>query len=163
MKQAVAWIFMIVTWACAPAVAAEGVPAAKDLSRDGALAREMKGVVLVLFSADYCRYCKTVLHDYLEPMSRLSEYQGKVVMRKVEISSYETMTDFKGNKTPQRHFAGDSGVRMVPTVAVFDGQGRMLGKPVVGLSIPDYYAQYLDDAIQLGLEKVRGKPAVKQP
>lgn len=163
MKQVVVCFLMIVTWAFAPAVAAEGVPAAKDLRRDGALANEMKGVVLMLFSADYCRYCDTVLYDYLEPMSRLTDYQGKVVMRKVEINSYGQMTDFQGNKTTQHHFARASGVRMVPTVAVFDGQGRMLGKPVVGLSIPDYHAQYLDDAIQLGLEKVRGKPAVKQP
>ena len=159
MKQAVARVFAIVAWACAPAFAAEGVPTAQDLSRDGALAKQMNGVVLVLFSADYCRYCETVLHDYLEPMSRLADYQGKVVMRKVEISSYDAMKDFQGNKTPQRHFAGDTGVRMVPTVAVFDGQGRMLAKPVVGLAIPDYYGQYLDDAIQLGLEKVRGKRA----
>lgn len=159
MKQAVARILAIVAWACAPAFAAEGVPVANDLSHDGALAKQMNGVVVVLFSADYCRYCETVQYDYLEPMSRLDDYKNKVVMRKVEISSYDDMLDFQGKKKPQRHFAGDTGVRMVPTVAVFDSQGRMLAKPVVGLAIPDYYGQYLDDAIQLGLEKVRGKRA----
>lgn len=159
MKQALRMACAIVAWACAPAFALEAVPMARNLSQDGALAKKMNGVVLVLFSADYCRYCDTVLHDYLEPMSRLDDYKDKVVMRKVEISSYDSLLDFRGNKTPHRHFAGDTGVRMVPTVAVFDHKGRMLAKPVVGLSIPDYYGQYLDDAIQAGLDKVRGKNA----
>jgi hypothetical protein len=102
-----------------------------------------------------------VLNEFLIPMSRNADYQSKLVMRKVELSSYQTMKDFFGDKTPHRHFAGDKGVRMVPTVMVFDSSGRLLAKPVVGLGTIDYYGYHLDQAIDQGLAKVRGLPEPK--
>lgn len=155
MKQIVTLIFAIVAWASASALASPGVPYAHDLQRDGALAREKKGVILVMFSGSRCSYCETVLNEFLIPMSRNREYQDKVVMRKVETSSYREMKDFRGSKTVYRHFSGDHGVRMVPTVMIFDSEGNRLTKPVIGLTTVDYYGQFLDDAIDQGVARVR--------
>jgi len=163
MKQAFALLLAIVTWGFGLAFAEEGlpegVPYARDFQKDAALAKEKNGVVVVMFSGAFCSYCETVLNEFLIPMSRNADYQAKVVMRKVETSSYMELKDFHGSKTPHRRFAGDSGVRMVPTVMVFDGNGKLLAKPVVGLGTIDYYGEHLDQAIDKGLAKVRGLPA----
>lgn len=163
MKQAFALLLAIVAWASVTAFAEEsapeGVPYARDFQKDAALAKEKKGVVVVMFSGAHCSYCETVLNDFLIPMSRNADYQAKIVMRKVETSSYLELKDFQGGKTPHRRFAGDSGVRMVPTVMVFDSDGKLLAKPVVGLGTIDYYGYHLDQAIDKGLAKVRGLAA----
>jgi thioredoxin-related protein len=156
MKQAVAWLLTIVAWGSGLALAEEGVPYARDFKKDAQAARDKNGVVLVIFSGAFCSYCETVLNEFLIPMSRNADYQSKLVMRKVETSSGMDLKDFQGNRTPHRKFAGQSGVRMVPTVMVFDSDGKPLSKPVVGLTTVDYYGHYLDQAINQGLEKVRG-------
>jgi thioredoxin-related protein len=156
MKQAFAILLTIVACSIGPAFAEPGVPLVHDLQQDAALARDKQGVVLVMFTREQCRYCDTVLNEFLIPMSRNAEYQSKVVMRKVELTSYQEMKDFRGSKTPHRHFAGDSGVRLVPTVMVFDSSGRLLAKPVVGLGTIDYYGEKLDQAIDKGISRVRG-------
>lgn len=159
MKQVFAILLAIVAWGCGLAFAEVGVPVAQDLRKDAALARDKKGVVLVMFSGAKCSYCETVLNEFLIPMSRNAEYQSKLVMRKVDLASYKEMKDFQGDKTPHRRFAQDKGVRMVPSVMVFDTEGRLLAKPVVGLGTIDYYGEHLDRAIDIGLAKVRGLPA----
>jgi hypothetical protein len=71
------------------------------------------------------------------------------------------MKNFHGDKTPHRQFAGENGVRFVPTIMVFDTEGNLLAKPVVGLGTIDYYGEHLDQAINQGLAKVRGVAAAK--
>jgi thioredoxin-related protein len=162
MKQAFALLLAIVAWGSGAAFAEEGapegVPYARDFQKDATLAKEKKGVVVVMFSGAFCSYCETVLNEFLIPMSRNADYQAKVVMRKVETSSTLELKDFQGGKMAHRRFAGDSGVRMVPTVMVFDSDGKLLSKPVVGLGTIDYYGYHLDQAIDKGLAKVRGLP-----
>lgn len=155
MKQAVAWLLAIVAWASWPALAEEGVPYARDLQKDARAAQDKNGVVLVVFSGAFCSYCETVLNEFLIPMSRNADYQSKLVIRKVEVSSSLDLKDFQGRKLSHRRFAGEAGARMVPTVMVFDSAGKQLAKPLVGLTTVDYYGFYLDQAINQGLEKVR--------
>lgn len=155
MKQAVAWLLAIVAWGSGLAFAEEGVPYARDFQKDAKAAKDKNGVVLVVFSSAFCSYCETVLNEFLIPMSRNADYQSKLVMRKVDTTSTMEIKDFQGHKISLRKFAGESGVRMVPTVVVFDAEGRQLSKPVVGLTTVDYYGFYLDQAINQGLDKVR--------
>lgn len=155
MKQMLAWLFLIVAWASGVALADEGVPYAQDLRKDAKTAQDKNGVLLVVFSGEYCRYCDIVLKEFLIPMSRNADYQSKLVMRKVEMSGAKELLDFKGNKVAHRKFARDNGARMMPTVMIFDAKGHPLAKPVVGITTVDFYGFYLDQAINEGLEKVR--------
>lgn len=160
MKQGLAWLLAIVTWAFQAAWAAEeGVPYARDLQKDAALAKGKQGVVLVMFSSDFCSYCETVLNEFLIPMSRNAAYQGKVVMRRVDTTGFMSLKDFAGRKLDHRQFAGAQGVHLAPTVMVFDSKGEALAKPVVGLTTVDYYGYYLDQAIDQGVNAVRGMGA----
>jgi thioredoxin-related protein len=159
MKQTVAWLLAIVAWAFQPAWADEGVPYARDLQKDAALAREKDGVVLVIFARPHCSYCETVLNQFLIPMSRNADYQGKLVMRKVDAGGAMELKDFDGRKLSQQQFAEQHGVSLTPTVMVFNGRGEPLAKPLVGLSTVDYYGYFLDQAIDQGVRLVRGLQA----
>lgn len=155
MKQAVAWLGGIVAWAALSAGAADGVPYARDLRQDMAQARGVQGPLLIAFVGEHCGYCERVLNEFLIPMSRNTDYKRKVVMRRVEIGSERPLRDFAGRKIDHDTLANQYGVHFVPTVALFDEQGRMLGKPLVGLTTVDYYGMYLDETIDKAVAQVR--------
>jgi thioredoxin-related protein len=146
-----AWFFLGVT----AAHGGEGVPLARDLRADGMVAKEKKIPLLVMFGTPACPYCKLVLNDFLVPMSRNADYQGKVMMRQVEINSDRPLLDFSGKGTSHRRFAKAYQIKLAPTVVMFDAEGRVVGEPMVGVSTPDYYGAFLDRAIDEAVEKVR--------
>ncbi|MBI5330673.1 MAG: thioredoxin fold domain-containing protein [Betaproteobacteria bacterium] len=155
MKQVVTLALAILAWGVQPAWSEEGVPMAQDLTRDAVLAREKRGVVLVMFSGERCAYCLKVLDEFLIPMSRNADYQAKMVTRKVILSNAYSMKDFQGRAVTQKQFAKTYGVNFVPTIMAFDADGAPLGKPLVGLTTVDYYGAYLDELIDAGLAVVR--------
>lgn len=157
MKQIFAWLLAILTWASAPAGAAGGVPPARDLQKDAAAARAIDGAILLVLTGEHCLYCERVLNEFLIPMSGNRTYQGKVVMRRLVVSDDRPMRDFEGRPTTPEKLSQLYGYRLVPTVLLLDGKGRMLAKPVVGLTTVDYYGMYLDEAIDEALAKIRGK------
>jgi thioredoxin-related protein len=155
MKRAICWLAAILAWALQPALAADGVPLARDLHKDGELARDKNAVLLVMFSRPNCTYCRTVLNDFLIPMNGNADYQAKVVMRRIDNSSSARIHDFDGHALSSAAFARRHGVNLVPTVMVFSAEGKPLAKPLVGLTTVDYYGYYLDQIIDQGLTQVR--------
>ena len=155
-KQAFAYTFAwLAILACSILPARADVPYARDLQQDAEAARAVQGVVLLVFVGPKCSYCETALNEFLIPMSGNADYLAKVVMRRIDSSSFRELKDFQGRKLSHRKFAGDNGARLTPTVMVFDSGGRPLAKPVVGLTTLDYYGHYLDLAIDEGVDKVR--------
>lgn len=155
MKTMLSLLLAILACASTPARANDELPYARDLSKDARDASAKHKVVLVAFVGSNCSYCETVMNEFLVPMTRNPDYQGKVVMRRVETTSFLNLKDFSGNAASHRDFAGQNGVRMVPTVMLFDDKGRILAKPLVGLTTIDYYGMYLDEAIDTALGKLR--------
>lgn len=154
VKQVLVWLAIL---SCGIATARADVPYARDLQKDAENARAVQGVVLVVFVGAHCSYCETALKEFLIPMSGNTDYLAKVVMRQVESTGFRDLKDFQGRKMSHRQFAGEQGARLTPTVMVFDGDGRQLTKPVVGITTLDYYGVYLDQAIDQGVEKVRAR------
>lgn len=158
MKQTLGILFWIVAWALpAACLAAYGdtVPTSQDLRKDAAAARGINGAVLVAFVGERCRYCERVLNEFLIPMSRNGDYRNKVVMRRVETQSHAPLRGFNGEDITPSEFAQAHGVRMTPTIMLFDEKGHPLGKPIIGLGPVDYYGFYLDQAIDGALDKIR--------
>ena len=158
--QLLAWLAIL---ACSATLARADVPYARDLQRDAEAAKAVQGVVLLVFVGDNCSYCETALNDFLIPMSGNADYLAKVVMRRVESTGFRELKDFQGRKISHRKLAGDFGARLTPTVMVFDGDGRKLSKPVIGITTLDYYGYYLDQAIDQGVAKVRARLAPLAP
>ena len=137
-----------------PAAQAEGLPVVRDFTVEAKESVNKQVPILVLFMSDSCAYCETALRDFLLPMQRDPEYNNKVILRQIEISSKDQLIDFNGKITTQSAFASKHDALMVPTVMLFDSQGLELTN-IVGLLTVDYYLAYLDNAINESLAKIK--------
>lgn len=154
MKRFFTLLAVILAWAALGAWA-EGVPYAEDLSKDAELARSFNGIVMLAFVGDDCPYCEVVLNEFMIPTSRNREYDTKLVMRKIEVSSGRMMRDFDGRRISHKEFADSQRNYFVPIVTVFSPDGKRLGKPLVGLNTVDYYGYFFNEIIENGLAAVR--------
>jgi len=129
---------------------------ARDLAADARLAAERRIPLLVLFSETGCPWCARARQEFLLPMQRNPEYQGKVMMREVGIDNPAALIDFAGKTTTQAEFARSYRVLMVPTVVLVGPRGEALAEPLVGFRTADYYGYYLDQRIDAALAQLRG-------
>jgi len=150
----------ILAWAIAlPAFALGGadVPMADSLQAEAKDAAGRKVPIMLLFTSPHCSYCEQVKAEYLGPMVNDPAYRGKVIIRQIEAGSDWTLVGFDGRKTTHGDFAASQKVGMVPTIKLVDARGRELAKPIVGMSIPDYYFGYIQAAMEEALEKTRSR------
>ncbi len=159
MRLLAAWA-LILTWGLAPAGparAADGLVHARDFKADARQAARLQVPFLVIFTSPGCHYCERVKREFLIPMHKDKAYRNKVLIREVTFGASTPLVDFDGTQTTEGAFAAAQKVFMVPTVKVFDPQGREASEAIVGLLTPDYYFGYLEAAIDEGLRKSRGK------
>lgn len=126
-----------------------------DLTRDAKESSEKQIPILMFFSMEHCPFCMEVQEDYLKPMLRNSEYDNKVIIRKMRIDSAGTIRDFKGNERDPGEFSDDYNVSMVPTLVLVDSQGNKISSAIIGIANSHYYSSELDDAIDASAQKMR--------
>ena len=139
----------------ARAVHTKNLPLAKDLQADGTSAHG-RLPVLLFFDRDDCPYCERALRQYLVPMSDEAPWKDRAIYRQVEIDQARPLIDFAGTATTHRAFAGRYKVALTPTIVMVDGKGDALGAPLVGLMTPDFYAAYVEKAIDEAVQRLRG-------
>ncbi|MGE3602148.1 MAG: thioredoxin [Lautropia sp.] len=126
------------------------IPFAGDLGAAGARARAAGGPAplhLILFSATGCPFCETVRAQHLRHLVGTSHDRHPLLVSEVLIDRDDPLTGFDGRPTTAKAFARARGFRFAPTVAVFDVDGRRLGKPIVGALLEDFYGAYLDQLL----------------
>jgi len=133
---------------------AEGLPVVRDLTIEAKASHKLQAPILVLFMSKHCHYCEKVLQDYLLPMYHDPAYEGKVILRQVEVSSSDQLIDFRGMTTTQQNLASRYRARVVPTIVLFDSKGQELIR-VVGLLTADYYLAHLDSVIDESQAKIK--------
>lgn len=154
------WAAGILAWTLAlPGLAAghADVPMAESLKAEGKLAESRKLPIMLVFTSPFCPYCERVKAEYLGPMVDDPAYRDKVIIRQIEAGSDWSLIGFDGKKTTHGAFAASQKILMVPTIKVFDAQGKEVAKPIVGFLTPDYYFGYIETAMNEGLDKMRGK------
>lgn len=125
------------------------------LDEDGKEASQKQVPILIFFSMEHCPYCREVEEDFLKPMLRNSEYENKVLIRKIKIESDDMVRDFSGRERDPGEFSEEYNVSMVPTVVLVDSQGKKIAPAIVGILNSHYYSGELDDAIDASLLKLR--------
>ncbi len=145
------WVLAILACAlyASPARALTALPLADDLARLAQEARERRVPVLLAFMQKTCPYCARA-RRHLEPLQASAEWGPRAIMRELDVDSTAALRDFEGHWTTPRDFARRHGIRMVPTVIVFDDRGRPAADPVVGLMTEDFYGFYVVRALESG-------------
>ena len=124
------------------------IPLATDLQADGRQARARRVPLVILFSLPGCPYCEIVRRSHLAPMLRDPDRAARAIIRQIDIDGDQPVTGFSGERITPSQIAKAHGVRAVPVVAFWDGDGKAVAEPLSGMLLPDFYSAYLDDAIE---------------
>jgi thioredoxin-related protein len=146
--------------ACVPialSAAEPSLPKAAELATDSAAMRAAKMPMVVLYSQAGCTYCDEA-RTYLVPMAKDPANAQRALFRQVDIDSDAALTDFAGQPTTHRKLARQLGAKFTPTVSVLDAEGRALGETIIGMRLPDFYGQYVDNAIDDARAALAGRP-----
>ena len=131
---------------------------ADDLAALGKLSAARHVPIMLVFTYPVCSYCMQAKAEHLEPMSASANYGPKVIMREIETENDgRKLRDFDGSPTTHGALTRKYDVRSVPTVIVVDAKGKPLTDPIVGLSSPDFYSLYLEQAVDMGRVQLRQK------
>ena len=147
--------------ACLPSVSGAAPAAlapARDLAADARELRARKAVMLVLYSQADCHWCERVKAEFLLPLQKEHRSRRRILLREVALDADTALRDFDGRATTQRRFAAAAGARFAPTVAVYGPDGRQLAEPIVGFRLADFYAEYVNRAVEEGLARL-GAPS----
>ena len=158
VKLANGLLAIILAWFTAAGVYAADsaeVPIAHNLAADAQEAKASGVPIMLVFGSRNCPFCLVLNRDFLQPMRRNAEYDAKVIMRMVDVGSSAPLRLFSGKATTHARFSRENGIKLTPTIKLFDAEGRELTEPLIGLSTPDYYGGFLDQRIDQALAKVR--------
>lgn len=129
-----------------------------NLQRDASVAQRQRIPILIAFFASWCEWCERVEQEFLRPMLLSGEYQDKVIIRKLEIDSYGQFTGLNGSPVQAAQFADQYRADLTPTLVFIDHRGDELAERMVGLTTPEMYGGYLDNAIDDALSHYREQP-----
>ena len=147
---------LILAWLpAALAAPAGGIAPARDLAADGRAMRAQGTVMLVLFSQADCPWCERARREVLLPLQREPASARRLLLREVALDADTPLTGFDGRRSSQRLFAETAGARFAPTLMVFGPDGRRLTEPIVGFLTADFYAEYVNRAVDEGLARLR--------
>jgi thioredoxin-related protein len=142
--------------AFSPVAEAEGasIPQAINLQKDSIFAQEKGIPVLLEFTMRGCPFCEEVENEVLRPMLISGDYDNKVIVRNVMIDEETEITDFNGQKITYEELASRYNVYVAPTLVLVHGNGKAMGIEMVGVTTIDFYAAYLDQAIDKALKVI---------
>lgn len=115
---------------------------ATDLKQLGA--DNPKEVLVLMISQANCGFCVRVKEDYLKPLMKSANHPP---LRILHLDRSNQVIDFDGELRSGSIIASRLGGRFTPTLLFVDGQGNPVHEPIVGLTTPEYYGYYLDEAI----------------
>lgn len=128
-----------------------------NFSEVAALMRSSRKVLLLEFHAEHCAYCRQLERDFLKPMQLNKDDKTKVIIRKLDVGSYQQIIDFDGKKIAAEDFAARYGVQMTPTMVFLDANGNEIVERILGINTPSLFGGYIDDAVDIAVKKIRGQ------
>lgn len=118
-----------------------------DLPSDLAWMQEHDKPMMVFFHASYCGYCQKIDDEFIIPMRLSPKYQGRLIIRRVQIDGDQTFTGLDGSTQQPEAFADRLDVRGVPYVLFFAPDGQRIGE-ITGTA-PGFYNHYLERNVDL--------------
>ncbi|MDP1735371.1 MAG: hypothetical protein Q8L44_13515 [Sulfuritalea sp.] len=119
---------------------------ATDLAADARLAAARGVPLVVLYSRDDCSWCEKVRREHLGPLSR--DPAAPALVRELHMDRATPLVDFAGRRTTSADFSKQMQARFAPTVMFHGGKGGQLVEAIVGFRLADFYAAYLERALE---------------
>lgn len=119
------------------------------------LAHQQQLPMLVLFTSDFCPYCRLLEQDVLEPLLKSGETQGRILIGRLEVSPWEEVVDFHGKSMSAETFASNYQISVTPTVIFVDSNGDEIARRLIGINSVDLYWGELDSRISSSYRQVK--------
>lgn len=130
---------------------------AQDLASDAREAQQLGVPILVLYSLPGCPYCEAIRRLHLAPMNaaaKTAHAPRRAIIRQIDLKSSLGLIDFGGRHSSHASFAQAQNIKFAPVVAFYGKDAKPLIDPLVGTMLPDFYGQYLDDALATATRKL---------
>ena len=148
------FIFTLLFTLVGPSVAVQAAETtltkAQDLANDAREAQRLGVPILILYSLPGCPYCEAIRRSHLTPMNEASnkaQAPRRAIIRQVDLKSSLGLIDFEGQRVSHASFAQAQNIKFAPVVAFYGKDAKPLTDPLIGTMLPDFYGQYLDDAL----------------
>ncbi len=125
-----------------------------DFQSIGQQMRDNDLVLMLEFSSDYCPYCIRLEEDYLKPMLRSTEYDNKVLIRRIDLGGYTKVVNFDGERISPSKFAAQYNAYLTPTLIFVNHRGEELAEQLVGLGTEGFFSAYIDKHIEQARSKL---------
>ena len=133
------------------------LPVAHNLKLDGEAATAAKKPILIFFNLTGCHYCRGVLREVIVPMFRNAEWRAALQFRQVTVDDGKALVDFDGQTIDNIAFARKRKGTFTPTVMLVDGNGQLLGDPLVGIANFDFYGAYVDGLVNSAIAEMKAR------
>ncbi len=131
---------------------ASTIPRLYDLQEVAAKARLRGAPILIEFSTPWCRFCEALERQILEPLMQDAKYRDAILLKKLEIDTFSTITGFDGKPYRSDQISRMYDVDLYPTLVFFDANGREISQRIVGITVLEYIAGELDNAIERAVQ-----------
>jgi thioredoxin-related protein len=131
------------------------LPVATNLQADGAKAKAAKKPILLFFNLEGCHFCRFSLRTTIVPLYRDKGWRDALEFRQITIDDGKSLIAFDGKKMSNGDFAKERKGNFTPTVMMVDGDGKLLGDPIVGIANFDYYSYNVDTLIKTAIEEAK--------
>ncbi|MBC7711004.1 MAG: hypothetical protein H7203_13125 [Rhizobacter sp.] len=133
------------------------LPVAQNLKTDGDAATAAKKPILLFFNLTGCHYCRGALREVIVPMFRNAGWRAALEFRQITIDDGKSLIDFDGKRIDSIAFAQKRKGTFAPTVMVVDGDGQLLGEPLVGIANFDFYGAYVDGLVNKAIADLKAR------
>ena len=168
MPAIIAFGFLLIPTTCLAQPVAEALapsslewekilPVAQNLKADGDAATAAKKPILLFFNLTGCHYCRGALREVIVPMFRNAGWRAALEFRQITIDDGKSLIDFDGKRIDSIAFAQKRKGTFAPTVMVVDGDGQLLGEPLVGIANFDFYGAYVDGLVNKAIADLKAR------
>lgn len=138
--------------------ASDILPLAVDLQKSGQVAQKNNVPVVIFATATWCGYCKKLEENILEPLLQTTNIENYAEFSQLVMDkSHWMMKDFQGQDIEMKRLPDRFNVRVAPTTLFFDGNGKQIAEPIIGLTLEEFYPGNLERGINAAL-KALGNP-----
>ncbi len=133
-------------------VARPALPTPASLRGAAQAAAAQREPLVVMTTLTGCPYCDLVRGHHLLPMLR----QGEI--RAIQLDTQDrssNLQSFDGSQTTPAAQIDAWNARFAPTVLFFGPKGEELAERLVGVAVPDFYGEYLEQRLQQARKRLR--------
>ncbi len=114
-----------------------------------ALSRARQGSIVVagLFTSEHCPFCVALKKEQLSPRMR-SSAKPELVVIEFDSDRNQLFSTPTGSRQTVSDWVKKRGMKVMPTLFMLDQRAEIIGKPIVGYALRDFYGAYLEDQIK---------------